>query len=671
MPDFDYQQSATPKQLYEMLLSRNFEIDILDSSGQRITDPETAEVFSFDYKTENKNYGTVVILLSNEKTLEMFYSDNLGRSMERNDKEGWYDFLYQVRMFAKRNLLSFELKNMNKLKYTMQGMAALKEGLFESYYGNKKTSYTDGPQKTRLIINHNKQLENNDPRYRYIESIFVETADGERFKLPFTKLAAGRAMARHVSEGGKPYDPLGQHICGMVEQINKLGKFVRKLGNRELTAESDLAQSAHEEYDNVRRQLKSMASLRGYRKFKECWNPTEITVAESVANQVDKILVTESYTSKGKPNMKEVKLFENWVNLVAENKQIVPDTPAAIQTFKELMSQPLVVGPDAINAEELLFDIIGDEDLLRRLDDLANQDPEADARQVVIDWLQENQHKDPALAAALQAVSDAEQPVSEEIGDPTDDPEFYGDNEGGNEFYVAIYDEDENTTFVGGVRQDDRRWEEFKVAGRAPTSWGNNGYMSYLSANDVMNWIHKDFDRGYEVAGPFWSRQEAIQHAQREFGPLGEAEETDSYMAGYSSQHNALTKKQAPKNPHQPGTLEYERWADEEWLGRDDRRREMSENFRNEYQAHGHFAAQRNLPNKQFTDFAEWRKFISSFEPAVKFFKKATQHGEIIVAKDGARVLGSFNPANKFGFIGEQLEEAFPYDVDHMPGAVI
>ena len=635
MSNTGYQQDSTPEQLYELLLSRNFEPDILDSTGKRITDPAEAEVLSFDYQTENKNYGTVVILINSDDSLELFYGDNLGRGMERDDKDTWYDFLYQLRMFAKRNLLAFELKNMNRLKFTMQGMAAIKEGLFESYYGNKHTSYSDGPQKTRLIIKHNKALESTDPRYRYIESIFVETEEGERFKLPFTKLSGGRAIARHCAEGGTPYDPLGQHICGMVEQITRVGKFVRKLRGKEVANETEEMQAtAGEHYNRLRKQLKSLASQRGYRAYRESWSPDQITESDRYVNQLDNLL-TENYRT-GTPSMKEIKLFESWAARLVEGTLASPKTPEQLKALKDLLSAPLEVGPDAINAQELLYGLVDDDELFDLLSELADRDPTADARDLVIDWMQSAQHSNPGYAEVLSQLDDVtpqvdegnnwrtdtqiqDQSVAEEIGDPTDDPEFYGDDDrDASEFYVIIYDEDEDSTFVGKLQQTDRRWEEIAVAGQAPNQWGG-GYMSYISPQDIMNWLFQDYRRGYTVKGPYYSKQEALQVARNEFG--------------------------------------------------------IREDARSEYQANQFFKAQQKLPNKQFSDFTEWRKYMTAFDPAVKFYKKTTQQGEVILAKDGDRVLGSFSPANKFGFIGEEVDapvsESFPYDVDHMPGRTI
>jgi hypothetical protein len=109
----------------------------------------------------------------------------------------------------------------------MKTMAAVKESIFESYYGTRKVSYSDQPQKTRLRIKHSKDLEEGDARYRNIESIYVETADGERFKVPSSSLMHGRMLARHVAEGGNPYDAFGQHINEIVNEMRTLANFVR------------------------------------------------------------------------------------------------------------------------------------------------------------------------------------------------------------------------------------------------------------------------------------------------------------------------------------------------------------------------------------------------------------------------------------------------------------
>ena len=75
--------------------------------------------------------------------------------------------------------------------------------------------------------------------------------------------------------------------------------------------------------------------------------------------------------------MKEAEIFENWANQIMEGTWALPDTPEAQAKLDELMSQELIVGPDATNAKEQLYDVIGDDKLFHILADLAEQDPRA------------------------------------------------------------------------------------------------------------------------------------------------------------------------------------------------------------------------------------------------------------------------------------------------------
>ena len=109
-----------------------------DDKGNEVTDPQEALVFGFEYKVGDNSYGTVVISITPEDSLEVYYGDSVGKAMEVGDKEDWFDFLYQLRHFARKSMLNFDLKDMSKLQQSMQSMAALSES---KYYGSKKTSY--------------------------------------------------------------------------------------------------------------------------------------------------------------------------------------------------------------------------------------------------------------------------------------------------------------------------------------------------------------------------------------------------------------------------------------------------------------------------------------------------------------------------------------------------
>ena len=394
---------TSAKQLYDLLVSRNFDPELLDSAGRPSADPTETEVFSFDFQTESGNdYGTVVVMLGDDNDMEIYFGDNIGRGMETDDKKEWFDFLYQLRMFAKRNLMTFVLKNINRLRYSMQGQAAIKEGLFESWTGTKTTSWNGKPKEARLMIKHKKAIGENDARFRYIESLFIETAEGERYKLPFNKLSGGRAMVEHVRNGGKPYDIRGQHISEMVNELNVLSRFKR--ANHGKVFEGDTAQLVEQTnayYETAQRTLKSLSTKSGYNNYFESWNPAEVTEQEVVIEGLKHLFITQSIDHRIEEalpilariqqgtEMKEANIFETWATQILEGTWATPDTPEKRSQLVALMNKEFPVGADATNATEQLYDLVGDDVLFDRLEELAQADANADARQVIYDRMQE------------------------------------------------------------------------------------------------------------------------------------------------------------------------------------------------------------------------------------------------------------------------------------------
>ena len=423
--------------LYDLLVTQDLEPEILDSSGRPVTDPTQAELFSFNWKTENHDYGTVVVLVGQDNQLEVYFGDNLGRTMEADDKSQWYDFLHQLKSFASRNMLTFEINNINRLKYTMQGMAAIKEGLFEGYYGRKNVSYSDEPKQVRLMIKHNRNIGEGEARHRAIESLFVETADGERFKLPFRNLIGGRVMARHCAEGGNPYDAFGQHICEMVTEMNTLARFVRaSRGKTFATETTGLVDSAVRHYQDLKDKAKRMIGQRGYHEEREIYDPAAATGSELTVESIREMFIERNIDQRieealpilarlakeyKEENMKEVNEFESWTNQVVEGTWALPDSSEAETKLKELMSKPLIVGADATNATEQLYDLVGDDELFDRLGDLAKEDPNANCWDdpAVMDRLNELGVDTSMGPGEADAAGDAEALADPEMGPQT------------------------------------------------------------------------------------------------------------------------------------------------------------------------------------------------------------------------------------------------------------
>jgi hypothetical protein len=379
------------QQMLDLLATRNFHPEMLDKMGKPTT-AENAKTFTFDYESgTGKNYGTMVIVLDVDIDMKIMYGDILVRTMEGDDKQEFFDFIQHLNQKATSNRWTHTIQDINQLKHTMQGMAAIQEGLFEGYYGTRNISYAGQPTEARLRIVHSQTLGENDARYRHIAKLFVETADGEVFKLGFRNLSGGKAMLEHVRQGGKPYDIRGNHITEMVNEIAVLGRFNRASATRILEGSTqELVTEAQQYYKSLRENLKHLGSSRGYNRYFESWHPATINEQDGIVDNIKTLFIEQTIDSrieaalpllariqqKGQ-QMKEADIFESWVNSISEGTWNLPETPEQLNKLKELMATELIVGPDATNATEVLYDIVGDDILFDRLHELADRDPRA------------------------------------------------------------------------------------------------------------------------------------------------------------------------------------------------------------------------------------------------------------------------------------------------------
>jgi hypothetical protein len=434
------QDNSISQDLYDLLTTANFDPEITDEKGQPSQAGE-GSVYSFDWTSESgKNYGTAVAVITDNNDLQFFFGDNLGKSMEEPDKTEWFQFLEQLSNFATKHRYTWSPRNLNQLKHTMAGMAAIREGLFEGYYGSRKVSYAGEPTEARLMIKHSRNLGENDARFRHVENLFIETVDGERFKLPFKNLAGGRAMLEHVRQGGKPYDVRGNHIAEIVTEVATLARFNRASQGRVLEGVTqEIVTEAQAYYKSLRESLKHLASSRGYGRYFESWTPADVGTQAGLVEDIKTMFIEQTLDSRIEDalpllakiqqqgtQMKEAEIFENWINHLAEGTWALPDTPDAQAKLNSLMSQELIVGPDAINATEQLYDIIGDDELFDILTDLANRDPRANVWDdtdvqarlqelgVQLNTTPQAMEQPPVAPAAG---TDPPQPVAEEIGD--------------------------------------------------------------------------------------------------------------------------------------------------------------------------------------------------------------------------------------------------------------
>jgi len=215
--------------------------------------------------------------------------------------------------------------------------------------------------------------------------------------MPFESIAGAKAMARHVSEGGTPYDAFGQYISETINEIKTLGKFVRASRSNAFAQNEQalgIVEDAVKHYADLKRKAKKMISKRGYKEIFATYDPAVATELDETIESVREVFVNSAVDSrieealpilaKIKENtMREADVFENWTNQVMEGTWALPETEEDMAKLRELMSKPLPCGPDGEYASEQLYSLIGDDELFDNIGELADKDPDADCRELV------------------------------------------------------------------------------------------------------------------------------------------------------------------------------------------------------------------------------------------------------------------------------------------------
>ena len=194
-------------------------------------------------------------------------------------------------------------------------------------------------------------------------------------------------MLEHVRQGGRPYDVRGNHITEVVSEMAVLSRFNRAQHNRVYEGVTqDLVESAKQYYHNLQETMKHLGSPRGYQAYFESWAPDQVGEAEALVENLRDLFVEQTLDARIEAalptlakiqqqgnNMKEAQIFENWINNLSEGTWALPETPEQQEKLNQLMSGELIVGPDATNATEQLYNIVGDDELFDILGDLADK----------------------------------------------------------------------------------------------------------------------------------------------------------------------------------------------------------------------------------------------------------------------------------------------------------
>jgi hypothetical protein len=483
--------------VFDKIRSRFTNLEMGDESGETTTDPKEARFFDFDFVVEGNNLGRVSISINETGALKLFYSQGILENTDNLIHELWYDFLREMRMFAKRRLLRFDTRditksNLNKDDFQYLANPGSKDNnmnMSESakFEGSKMTSRRV-LEKAVLIAKHHSPISDESrgarSRKNNIKALYIENSEGERYKFPFIYIAGAKAMQRHVANGGRPYDEIGQHIVEMCENIAQLTAFKRHVGSHDgMNQEvNEIVEKSNAKLIALRRQMESICGQGGY----ENWSgsagnmspvggdglemdqatmenyKSKFTVSsfkedlaqffplihsimqeagtvelDDFVNEGDAVedeqcdvceKPVESCTCDDTKESINFSTFEQWADRVIEGRLGMDQ----IGELDSLLQQGLTLDADGSSAVQALQGIgIHDEDLEDALYGLAKANPGADPKDTILAWLAKD---DPEAAKELgYQGGKEEQPPAPEVGaeeqPPADEDSVDGDDE--------------------------------------------------------------------------------------------------------------------------------------------------------------------------------------------------------------------------------------------------
>jgi len=325
------------RSLFDLLHSKGFDPTMLDTSGKEIPTPEEAEVFQFNFIKDGEDYGKVTISIDGLHKLCVYFSDDVADSEKEEshgEDESWYKVLNQLKRFSQKYQLSFELKNIDHLKHDMAKREYMKkqEKISEGYYPmGKKASYNDAVPNVKIVIQHTRQIEEGEQRYRNIAKIFLENSEGERFLAPTIKPGVARVYGRLIAEGDKPHGERWNHVTSLVEEYQKMGAFVRATRNGQFNESAQrLVNEGINHYQGLRETLSRMTGHRGYNSYFESWTPSlmedeteetnlnELFVQETLDPRIESVMPILNKLQKKVAEMKEVNELSEWADSLTE-----------------------------------------------------------------------------------------------------------------------------------------------------------------------------------------------------------------------------------------------------------------------------------------------------------------------------------------------------------------
>ena len=340
-------QESFNKRLYDIFKTRGYKPAPKDSKNER-TNPETADVFEFQFIKDGENYGKAWATIDKTSSLNIYYDDNQAGSPPGQTKgvdydDSWSGLLKHLKQWALSKQLNFGLHDSDRLGDDMRqrDYYKMKEKMNEGYHAvNKTTSYNDNIPNVKVVIQHDRQIGEGEQRWRNVHKIFVENTEGERFAVPTRMPGIARVYGRHVAEGGTPYDERGKHITQLVEEYTKMAGFIRATRRGEFNESvAKLIAEGVQHHKALKESLQKMQSHRGYNHYFESWTPAlmedetdssniaEMFAQETIDPRIESVLpILNKLNSNIINEIEEVNELDQWAKGITQLEEEKRDT---------------------------------------------------------------------------------------------------------------------------------------------------------------------------------------------------------------------------------------------------------------------------------------------------------------------------------------------------------
>jgi hypothetical protein len=432
------------KDLYGKIQTRFRDIEIGDENANVLSKKEDipkARFFEFEYSENGEPLGTIAITLDSQDGIVLQVSGDLVNDENNVSGKGAYQFIRGFRQFAKDRLLNFDVQNIGKSnldKRDYQFQAKRKEEpvmpqapiMENKLYGNARMSYQDLGE-ARLIIKHSQPVNTElaAGRTMHIDSIYIENAQGERFRYPSRHINGARALAEHIKHGGNPYDAIGKHICNLSEELASLRKFKGYVSRQEQLSEAmeGVTSRVLERIDQIKETIHKLQRPAYYESFVESFeDQEEQMIPEEVQNSLIDRLTIRTFNEELKAVFPYIYKFvdeselsvieisaDELLDEVGDNKTMSRAAKGNEKYGKDGMKALAKAGRDGASEEEL--------DSIRDKHDKYDEsvvDPEDQFESFMDDIIREDKDElfSPIPGAKNRAVSKANTLLSSELG---------------------------------------------------------------------------------------------------------------------------------------------------------------------------------------------------------------------------------------------------------------